>query len=207
MATTGRTTCACARPHCPWCAPSERPVTVDISTINGTAVFGQDFSAADSTTQLTFEPGQLSKEVQYFVLADNTQRLARFFLRLSGFHRCHCSAPKFRGSWRSNASRSAWFYLQLISTLKQRYPEPGKRLGWLGWQPGDNQTHFATGWTTRITPRSGDLIDGSVPLTIRHRPSSAALDRSKTTTVEGSQRSIPKARTSRGKTPRWRCPA
>jgi hypothetical protein len=51
-------------------APSERPITVNFSALDGTAKLGEDFTQADSSTQVTFAAGETTKQIQYFVLAD-----------------------------------------------------------------------------------------------------------------------------------------
>jgi hypothetical protein len=51
-------------------APSEQTITVNVTSVNGTGTMGEDFISANSDTLITFQPGETTKDVQYFVLAD-----------------------------------------------------------------------------------------------------------------------------------------
>ena len=64
-------------------APSTQTVTVNYSTSNGTAIAGQDYVA--TANQVTFNPGETSKQVAITILGDFViEPDESFFIDLSG---------------------------------------------------------------------------------------------------------------------------
>lgn len=63
-------------------APSSLPITVDYTTVNGTAIAGDDYVATNGT--LTFNPGETTQTIQVTILDDTIGELAEAFeLQLS----------------------------------------------------------------------------------------------------------------------------
>jgi large repetitive protein len=63
-------------------AASAKPITVDYSTLDGTAVAGSDYTATNGT--LTFAPGETSKTISIYVIGDTIDEFDEsFFLNLS----------------------------------------------------------------------------------------------------------------------------
>ena len=79
-------------------SPPQRTVTVDYATVNGTATFGEDYSAVAGT--LTFEPGQPTTQTIAVPVSGDTDNETNetFFVNLTGAAGARIIAPQGLGT-------------------------------------------------------------------------------------------------------------
>ena len=156
-------------------SPPQRTVTVDYATANGTATFGEDYSAVAGT--LTFEPGQPTTQTIAVPVSGDTDNETNetFFVNLTGAAGARIIAPQGLGTIVGDDGH--WFQSPMPVSPKGT---PGRRTrpSRSPYPPIRRNAWSSTTGPSRERPRPARITapsmqrSSSIPVSLSRRPSS-----------------------------------